>query len=85
MTTVNVSLPKDLKEFVDAQASTSGYGDASEYLRALILQEQKRKARETLEAKLLEGLRSESSPMTAEDWEDIRREGLQRIADQKHE
>ena len=42
MTTMNISLPADLKAFVDDQVATRGYASASEYLRALIRHEQDR-------------------------------------------
>lgn len=34
--TINVSLPNSLKEFVLAQVESGGYGSASEYIRKLI-------------------------------------------------
>lgn len=34
--TMNVSLPKALKDFVDQEVDRGGYGTASEYMRALI-------------------------------------------------
>ena len=37
-----------------------------------------RKAQEELEALLLEGLQGEETPMTAQDWIDIRKEGRAR-------
>ena len=42
MTTINISLPDTLMEFVDQQVSTSGYGTSSEYVRELIRREQDR-------------------------------------------
>lgn len=38
MTTMNISLPETLKEFVDRQVVGAGYGTASEYVRDLLLQ-----------------------------------------------
>jgi antitoxin ParD1/3/4 len=35
-TTINVSLPSPLKEFVRAQIRSGAYGSASEYIRELI-------------------------------------------------
>ena len=35
MTTMNISLPDEMKAFVEAQMATEGYASASEYLRAL--------------------------------------------------
>lgn len=42
MTTMNISLPDTLKEFVDRQVAGSGYGTASEYVRELIRRDQDR-------------------------------------------
>ena len=36
MATMNISLPDDLKAFVDAQVAEHAYGSTSEYLRDLI-------------------------------------------------
>ena len=73
MTTVTISLPESLKEFIGAQVAQGGFGTVSEYFRALIRDDQKRKVQEKLEAMLLEGLQSEAKEMTTEDWADIRR------------
>lgn len=42
MTTMNISLPDSLKEFVDRQVATAGYGTSSEYVRELIRRDQDR-------------------------------------------
>lgn len=36
MSTMNISLPESLKEFVDEQVARRGYGTSSEYVRELI-------------------------------------------------
>lgn len=36
MSTMNISLPESLKDFVDTQVSQRGYGTSSEYVRELI-------------------------------------------------
>jgi antitoxin ParD1/3/4 len=41
MTTMNISLPDSLKDFVDSQVK-GGYGTTSEYLRELIRRDQDR-------------------------------------------
>ena len=56
MTTMNISLPDEMKAFVETQMAKEGYASASEYLRALIREAQKRRAKQELEAKLLDGL-----------------------------
>jgi len=82
MTTMNISLPKALREFVEAQVANGDYGTASEYVRGLIRDAQKRQAQAELEAKLLEGLNSgPATPMTAQDWEDMRQRLHRRLAD----
>jgi antitoxin ParD1/3/4 len=78
--TMNISLPDDMRAFVEAQLVKEGYASASEYLRALIREAQKRQARQELEAKLLEGLQGPATEMTAEDWADLRREALEGLA-----
>lgn len=60
MTTMNISLPDALKEFVDSRVNTAGYGTASEYVRELIRRD---KDRGYLRNLLLEGA---ESPVTGE-------------------
>ena len=56
MTTVNISLPDPMKSFVDSQVTEGMYGSVSDYIRTLIREDQKRKAQEELERKLLAAL-----------------------------
>ena len=79
MESMNISLPEPLKQFVDGQISTGRYSSASEYVRELIRADEKRKAAEELETKLLEGLRSPESELTKADWKAIRSEALARV------
>ena len=55
MTTMNVSLPDDLKDFVDSQVDYGNYGSTSEYVRDLIRRDQDRRQ---LRTALLDGARS---------------------------
>ncbi len=79
MQSMNISLPDPLKQFVDGQIAQGRYSSASEYIRELIRADEKRKAEEQLEVKLLEGLSSPESELTAEDWSDIRKEALAKL------
>lgn len=79
MESMNISLPDPLKQFVDGQIAQGRYSSASEYVRELIRAEEKRKAEEQLESKLLEGLNSPESELTAADWHAIRKDALQRL------
>jgi antitoxin ParD1/3/4 len=56
MTTVTISLPESLKEFIEREVETKGYGNVSEYVRGLLRDAQKREADARLEELLLEGL-----------------------------
>jgi antitoxin ParD1/3/4 len=84
MQTMNISLPEQLKEFVDLQVGSGRYSSVSEYVRDLIRDDEKRKAQEKLEALLMEGIQSSGpTAMTRQDWDDIRREALQQFQARK--
>ena len=81
---MNVSLPELMREWIEGQNKGGRYGNASEYVRELIRRDQERQAQERLEQLLLEGLESgPASPMTKEDWADIRRQLAERLAKHK--
>jgi len=42
MSTMNISLPESLKEFIDQQVTERGFGTTSEYVRDVIRKEQDR-------------------------------------------
>jgi antitoxin ParD1/3/4 len=83
MQTMNISLPEPLKEFVDHQISEGRYSSASEYIRELIRDDEKRKAEERLEALLLEGLEGEETELTRQDFDNIRKEALAELKRRK--
>jgi antitoxin ParD1/3/4 len=80
MKTMNISLPDEMKAFVEAQMSQEGYASASEYLRTLIREEQRRRAKQALEAKLLEGLQGPTTVLDSKEWDSIRQEALDGLA-----
>ena len=61
MSSVNISLPDNLRVFVERRTEEQGYGTISDYLRELILKDQKRESEARLETLLLEGLNSGDS------------------------
>jgi antitoxin ParD1/3/4 len=80
MQTMNISLPEQLKDFVDGQVGSGRYSSVSEYVRDLIRDDEKRKAQEQLEALLMAGIQSSGpTEMTRQDWDDIRREALKQF------
>jgi antitoxin ParD1/3/4 len=72
MTNMNVSLPDSLKEYVEEQVTSGGYGTSSEYLRELIREDKKHKAQERLESLLLEGMESgDPVAVTPDFWKEL--------------
>jgi len=70
MTTMNISLPENLKEFVDERVEADGYSSASEYVRMLIRRE---RDRAHVRALLLEGAASPlSEPITPAYFDGLR-------------
>jgi len=76
MTSLNVSLPKVLRDYVEGQVSEGGFSTPSEYVRALIRDDQKRRAQEKLEAMLAEGLKSGEPTEAAPSYWAARRQAL---------
>ena len=83
MQSMNISLPDPLKKFVDGQIAQGRYSSVSEYMRELSRADEKRKAEEHLEAKLLEGMNSPESELTPADWSAIRNEALAKLEERK--
>jgi antitoxin ParD1/3/4 len=79
MQTMNISLPEPLKDFVDQQIAAGRYSTASEYVRELIRNDEKQKAEERLATLLREGLQSDETALTRDDWKAIRAEALARV------
>lgn len=76
MATLTVSVPDEMKAFVEAQAAREGFGSVSEYVQTLLSQARARHDRRAhVDRLLLEGLDSgPATPMTASDWDAIRDE-----------
>jgi len=71
MTTMNISLPDGLKEFVDTQVDSRGYGTSSEYVRELIRKDQDR---QQLRGLLLAGAHSApTAPVNAAYFDSLRK------------
>ena len=58
MTSLNISLPKPMKQYVEAQVNAGSFSTPSEYLRTLIRDDQAKKERDRVEAMLLESVKS---------------------------
>ena len=81
MTTLTISLPDSLKEFIDREVQTKGYGNVSEYVRGLLRDAQTREADARLESLLLEGLTTgEDMPLSADFWSELRQDATKILA-----
>ena len=70
MSILSSSLPKDLEDFVIAQAKRDGYASPDEFLSVLIREEQTRQAKRELDVRLQAALDGgPASPMTRDDWD----------------
>jgi antitoxin ParD1/3/4 len=80
MPTITISLPESLKQFLDQEVATKGYGNVSEYVRGLLRQAQERDAESRLQTLLLEGLASgDEVPVTPEFWRELKAEAGQML------
>ncbi len=80
---MTISIPDSIKELVDQEIASGAFPSAEDYIRALVEADQKQKALDRLEARLIEGLDSPASEMTQQDWDEIRREGLAEIRNRR--
>jgi len=77
MTTMSISLPDTLKDFVDHQVNTAGYGTSSEYVRELIRRDQERSR---LREMLLAGAQSKISGEAGDAYFQTLRTGISKRA-----
>lgn len=83
MTSVNISLPTNQRQFIEQKVAKGGYSTVSEYFRELVRQDEQREAEARLDSLLLQALESgEPTPMTKKDWADVRKE-VRRRAEQR--
>lgn len=79
LTSLNISLPRSQRSFVETEAVRSGCTTTSEYIRRLIHDAQRRLEQEELERKLIAGLESgQGVAVSPEYWDRKRRELAER-------
>ena len=84
MTTVTISMPESLKEFIDTTVEAKGYGNVSEYIRGLLREAQMKEADARLESLLLEGLTSgKDIPLTDGFWRELKADASHILAKHK--
>ena len=80
MDTMNIALPPQMKDFVQAQVERGGYSSVSEYVRQLIRADQQRKVGEDIDRKLLDAL----DDGRAKPWTPAELEKLKSRVHQRH-
>jgi antitoxin ParD1/3/4 len=82
--TMNVSLPPELKAWVDQQVGAGQYGTASEYIRHLLREALVTNSREAVEASLREAV-GPARPLTPARWKSMTQRARRRLADVQRE
>jgi antitoxin ParD1/3/4 len=67
-TTISISMPPSMAEFIKSRMQEKGFGNTSEYFRSLVRADQRRSSDEALDALLLEGLKGRGAEVTKEYW-----------------
>jgi antitoxin ParD1/3/4 len=82
MTTMTLSLPDSVREFVEAQIVQGGFRDINADFLALVAEDrQRREFDEAVLPLLQEAIESgPATPMTRDDWDEIRREVREKLA-----
>jgi antitoxin ParD1/3/4 len=84
MKSINISLPESMRTYVEQQVKNGDYITVDEYIQELILCDRAKKEQDKLESLLLEGLESgEATPMTEDDWANIRASVQEKIANRQ--
>ncbi len=76
MAIVNISLPDQMKDYIEERIRQGGYSTTSEYFRDLVRDDQKRLAQERLDTLLMEGLESGAPIEVTESYLEQKREDL---------
>ncbi len=78
--TMNVSLPNDMKAWVEEQVKVGGYGTTSEFFRELLREARQRQLREEIDRKLLAAIDG-GKPVPADEkfWKQLRRDAQKRL------
>lgn len=78
---MNVSLPRELKKWVEDQVKAGGYGTASEYLRDMLRRARERQLRRGIDAALVEAVdEGAHTVMDDADWASIRKSARAGVA-----
>jgi antitoxin ParD1/3/4 len=82
LTSLHVSLPEDLKEFVHQEVAEGGYSTPSDFVRSLLRERREQKLRQGIDANLLSSLETPAQEVTPEFLASLRRD-VRAIIDRK--
>jgi len=74
LTSLHVSLPEDLKEFVRREVAEGGYSTPSDFVRTVLRERREQKVRQGIDAALLASLETPAEEVTPEYLASLRRE-----------
>src|SRR3954463_10767258 len=74
LTSLHVSLPEDLKEFVRQEVAEGGYSTPSDFVRTVLRERRAKKLRERVDEALLAGLETPAEEVTPEYLASLRQE-----------
>jgi antitoxin ParD1/3/4 len=83
LTSFTVSLPRSLKDYLQAQSVQTGCSTPSEYIRRLLYADQREREKERLEQALLKGLSSPAHEMTPARWNALKQRVLKTAAQRR--
>jgi antitoxin ParD1/3/4 len=72
---MNISLPASLRQWVEGQVEARGFGTASEFVRDVIRREREKTLLARVDQTLLRAIRTPVTELTNDDWNDIRTKG----------
>ena len=72
---MNISLPEPLREWVNRQVQLRGFGTASEFVRDMLRREREKSLFAQIDRSLAEAMKSPSTEMTDRDWSNIEKQG----------
>lgn len=85
MPTLTISLPESLRDFIEQQVKTKGFGNTSEYVRSLVREDQEAESMKHLKRLLLEGLESGGKDIEADAqfWKELKAEAITMVQKRK--
>ena len=80
---MNISLPPALKNWVNDQVEARGFGTASEFLRDMLRREREKSLRFQIDQSLAKAMESPATEMTDTDWGHIEKAGRKLVQKRK--